>query len=47
MSVTEVDGEIASVVSIMHQAAAATIPPPPGQKSQVKNFVPDEELKQK
>ena len=28
MSVTEVDGEIASVVSIIHQAAAAKFPPP-------------------
>ena len=46
MSVTEIDGEIASVVSIIHQAAAATIPPS-GKKSQVKNFVRDEELKQK
>ena len=40
-----IDGEIVSVVSIIHQSAAAKIPSS-GQKSQVKNFIHDQELKQ-
>ena len=46
VSITEVDEEIASVVSLLHQAGAATILTA-RYKSQVKNFVCDEELKQK
>ena len=46
VSITEVDKEIASVVTLLHQAAAATIPIS-RCKSRVKHFIHDEELKQK
>ena len=46
VSITEVDEEIASVVSLLHQAAAATISTF-RHKSKVKNFIHNEELKQK
>ena len=44
VSITKVDEEIASVVSLLHQAAAATILAA-RHKSRVKNVVHDEELK--
>ena len=46
VSIAEVDQEIASVTSLLHQAASAAIPIT-GRKLHVKNFVQDQELKQK
>ena len=40
MSITKVDEEIMSVVSLLHQAAVATIPP---HKSKANNFIHDDE----
>ena len=45
MSIAKVDEEINAVVSVIHQAAAATIPSS-GQKCCVRNFIHDEELMQ-
>ena len=46
VSITEVDEEIAAVVTVLYNAAMATIPSC-RRKSQIKNFIRDEELKQK
>ena len=46
VSITEVEKVIASVVTLLHQAAAATIPAS-SHKSRIKNFIHDEKLKQK
>ena len=46
VSIAEVDQEIASVTSLLHQAASATIPSM-RRKVRVKNFVQDQEFKLK
>ena len=46
VSIAEVDHEIASVTTLLHQAASATIPSI-RRKLHVKNFVQDQELKLK